>query len=77
MGFVTDKKDALIHRKENMLATLAMIQEKYGSVERYLVEHCRLSPSAVEQIRQNLIVDADEATPPLDWESHAKLVTYG
>lgn len=46
-------------RKDAMLATLAMIREKYGSVEGYVVDHCRVAPAAVDQIRRNLIVDAD------------------
>jgi hypothetical protein len=46
-------------RRESMLATLAMIREKYGSVESYVIDHCRISPAAVDQIRKNLIVEAD------------------
>lgn len=45
--------------RESMLATLAMIREKYGSVEGYVVDECRVTPAAVEQIRKNLVVDAD------------------
>jgi protein tyrosine/serine phosphatase len=44
-------------RKESMVATLAMIREKYGSVERYVVDQCRVTPAAVDQIRKNLVVD--------------------
>jgi hypothetical protein len=57
-----------------MLATLAMIREKYGSAEKYVIEQCRVSPEAVEQIRKNLIVDADADQVPVDWETHSKLV---
>lgn len=46
-------------RKDSMLATLAMIREKYGSVERYVVDQCRVTPAAVDRIRNNLVVDAD------------------
>ncbi len=53
-----------------MLATLASLRKKYGSVEQYMVDACRLSLDDVAQIRQNLIVDGE----PLDWESHARLL---
>jgi hypothetical protein len=53
-----------------MTATLHMIREKYGSVERYLREACRLPPEAIVQLRRNLVVDGD----PIDWQSHAKAV---
>ncbi|GAB1312382.1 Protein-tyrosine phosphatase-like protein (Fragment) [Madurella fahalii] len=61
-------------RKENMLQTLAMIREKYGSVESYVVNHIGLSPAGVEQIRKNLVVDLAEGEEPLDWRSHAELM---
>ena len=60
-----------------MLATLGMIRKKYGSVEEYVIDHCRLDAPAVDRIRQNLIVDAGETEPRVDWESHAKLVAAG
>jgi protein tyrosine/serine phosphatase len=47
-------------RKESMLGTLALIRQKYGSVEGYVVDRCRISPDAVGRIRQNLIVDAGQ-----------------
>jgi hypothetical protein len=47
-------------RKESMLGTLALIRQKYGSVEGYVVDKCRLKPDAVEQIRRNLVVDAGQ-----------------
>ena len=46
-------------RKDSMLATLAMIREKYGSVETYVVDQCRVTPAAVDQIRNNLVVTVD------------------
>ncbi len=61
-------------RKEHMLATLAKIREAYGSVEQYVVDHCRISPEAVARIRENLVVDLDPDQQPLDWESHARLL---
>ncbi|OIW30671.1 hypothetical protein CONLIGDRAFT_287682 [Coniochaeta ligniaria NRRL 30616] len=45
--------------KDSMLATLAMIREEYGSVEGYVVDRCRVTPAAVDQIRKNLVVDVD------------------
>lgn len=47
-------------RKESMLGTLALIRQKYGSIEGYIVDQCRLTPATIEQIRQNLVVDAAE-----------------
>ncbi|EGS22665.1 uncharacterized protein CTHT_0011380 [Thermochaetoides thermophila DSM 1495] len=49
-------------RKENMLLTLRMIREKYGSVEKYVTEHLGISRESVEQIRRNLIVDVEESS---------------
>ncbi|KAM7216666.1 putative tyrosine phosphatase [Rhypophila decipiens] len=64
-------------RKENMLATLQMMRQKYGSVEKYVVDHCKVSPDTVERLRKNLTVevtpDAQEAEV-LDWRAHAELV---
>lgn len=57
-----------------MLDTLAMLREKYGSVERYVMEHCGLSAEAVERLRKNLLVDvASDGAPPLDWRRNAEL----
>jgi protein tyrosine/serine phosphatase len=47
-------------REESMLGTLALIRHKYGSVDGYVVDKCRLKPDAVEQIRRNLLVDAGQ-----------------
>jgi hypothetical protein len=44
-----------------MLATLAMIREKFGGPEGYVTEKCRLTADEVQRIRDNLIV----ATPPI------------
>lgn len=57
-----------------MLATLAMIRENFGSVEKLLVNEFRISPDAVAQIRRNLVVDLKNGEQPLDWQSHAELV---
>ncbi|KAL1869840.1 hypothetical protein VTK73DRAFT_2914 [Phialemonium thermophilum] len=61
-------------RKESMLATLAAIRETYGSVEKYVLKRCHLDATAVEQIRQNLVVKFNDDDGPLDWQSHAKAV---
>ncbi|KAK0725765.1 protein-tyrosine phosphatase-like protein [Lasiosphaeris hirsuta] len=61
-------------RKENMLATLGMVREKYGSVESYVVDHCRVSRDTVEQLRRNLIVNIDANESAIDWQAQAKLV---
>ncbi|KAJ9132370.1 Tyrosine phosphatase [Pleurostoma richardsiae] len=61
-------------RKKDMLATLAMIRERYGSVEGYVTSRCGLSPSDVEQLRRNLLVDVGSDKAPIDWKSHAEIV---
>lgn len=43
------------HRTESMLGTLAMIRGTYGSVEGYLVDHCRVSRETLEKLRRNLV----------------------
>ncbi|KAM7201442.1 Protein-tyrosine phosphatase-like protein [Naviculisporaceae sp. PSN 640] len=60
-------------RKENMLETLKMIRTKYGSVEKYVVDHCKVSPETVERLRRNLTVEASEEEV-LNWREHAELV---
>ncbi len=58
-----------------MLATLDVIRSTYGSVERYVIDQCRLSPEAVDQIRKNFITEANaEDQLPVDWEAHAAMV---
>jgi hypothetical protein len=56
-----------------MLATLAMIRDTYGSVDRYVIENCRIPPTMVEQIRQNMVVHLKDGEEPLDWRSLASL----
>ncbi|KAL2183544.1 hypothetical protein L209DRAFT_563763 [Thermothelomyces heterothallicus CBS 203.75] len=53
-------------RKEYMLGTLALIRERYGSVEKYVVDHLSVSRTSVERIRQNLVVDLADGEEPLD-----------
>ena len=40
-----------------MLATLKMIQEKFGGAEQYMVEKCGISKQDVEKIKSNLVVE--------------------
>jgi Tyrosine phosphatase family len=47
----------MILRAANMLATLKMIREKFGSAEQYVIEKCGLTKEEVEKIRRNLIVE--------------------
>ncbi|KAH8884222.1 hypothetical protein GQ53DRAFT_752274 [Thozetella sp. PMI_491] len=63
-------------RKESMIASLGEIRKTYGSVERYIIDQCRLSPDDLEQIRKNLIVDCntDGGQVQVDWETHAAMV---
>ncbi|KAK5656548.1 hypothetical protein OQA88_4527 [Cercophora sp. LCS_1] len=71
------KADLMVSaRKEYMSGTLDMIREKYGTVEKYAIDHCRVLPQEVEQIRRNLVVEIDTAggRVPVDWRSHAELV---
>jgi hypothetical protein len=56
-----------------MLDTLAMLRAKYGSVERYVTEACGLDAAAVARLRRNLLADAGEEEPPLNWERNAEL----
>ncbi|KAK0633761.1 protein-tyrosine phosphatase-like protein [Immersiella caudata] len=53
-------------RYETMIATLAMIRQKYGSVESYVVDHCRVSRETVERLRKNLVVNVSDAGGVVD-----------
>lgn len=44
-------------RKENMLATLAVLREKWGGAEEYVVKELGLTKEEVEALRRNLVVD--------------------
>ncbi|KAK1758325.1 protein-tyrosine phosphatase-like protein [Echria macrotheca] len=65
-------------RKEYMLATLDMIRQRYGSPEKYLVQHCRVERETIERLRRNLIVETDSTegveAVPVDWKSPAEVV---
>jgi len=37
--------------------TLEMIRNTYGSVEKYVINDCKVSPAYVEQLRRNLTED--------------------
>ena len=53
-------------REENMIATLAMIRDTFGSVEQYVIEWCGLSLEEVDQVRKNLLVESKR------WLSHER-----
>ncbi|KAH8816813.1 tyrosine phosphatase family-domain-containing protein [Xylogone sp. PMI_703] len=58
--FVNDEagaRNVIATRAENMLSTLRMIREKFGGVEKYVIEKCGLTKEEVQKIRSNLIVD--------------------
>lgn len=44
------------HRAENMMSTLKMMREKYGSAEGYMIEKCGLTQEELIHIRKNLVV---------------------
>ncbi|KAK5709987.1 hypothetical protein LTR17_019263 [Elasticomyces elasticus] len=42
-------------KKENMLATIEMINKEYGSAEKYMREHCGLTEAEVQRLRKNVM----------------------
>ena len=57
MGFAGGREGAkrmVGARKENMLATLEVVRERYGGVEGYLRGKCGLGVEDVRRIRENL-----------------------
>jgi hypothetical protein len=44
-------------RAVNMLETLRMVREKFGSAEGYVIQKCGLTMAEVEKIRKNLVVE--------------------
>ncbi|KAK5999065.1 Tyrosine-protein phosphatase-like protein [Cladobotryum mycophilum] len=48
-------------RPENMLATLQMIRQKYGSAEEYIVNECKLSPQDVARLRRTFMLNTSAA----------------
>ncbi|KAH9909276.1 tyrosine phosphatase [Xylariomycetidae sp. FL2044] len=61
-------------RKKNMLGTLKLIREKWGSVEDCVQELGIISAEGIDRLRRNMIVDASPAMPAVEWEEHARLV---
>ncbi|PSR94016.1 protein-tyrosine phosphatase-like protein [Coniella lustricola] len=67
-------------RKENMLATLALVREEWGGVEEYVVKELGLSIEEVIAIRRNLVVDVgvngDDGVQKaaVAWTQHARLL---
>ncbi|KAI0487385.1 tyrosine phosphatase [Xylaria cf. heliscus] len=59
-------------RKEAMLGTLASIRAQYGSIEQCVVDLGILTPEGINQLRENLVVEADE-DEVIGWQEHANL----
>lgn len=55
---VTPEGYADSRRASNMMATLEMIRQLYGSAEGYMTQQCGLSKEEVDRIRKNLTVEA-------------------
>ncbi|KAK4200122.1 protein-tyrosine phosphatase-like protein [Triangularia verruculosa] len=62
-------------RREYMLATLAYIKRTYGSVEEYLLNRMGLTQQALDQIKENLVVDLAEGEETVPWEGNDELVS--
>lgn len=41
-------------KKENMLASLEMIQKDFGGAEEYMRKKCEMSSEEIEQLKSNL-----------------------
>lgn len=41
-------------KKENMLATIEMIHQRFGGAENYMSTHCKLSDAEIKRIRKNV-----------------------
>lgn len=52
----TDHQSADFDRPENMLAALEALRREHGSVEKYVINKCAISPDTIAQLRKNLIV---------------------
>lgn len=48
-------KNMTSSKKENMLATLDMIEAEFGGVEGYLKTNCKMSAEEIETLRQHLL----------------------
>lgn len=49
---------AYVHRPETILKTLSILQEKYGSVDRYLKTKTSLTDEDLVSIKKGLLVEA-------------------
>jgi hypothetical protein len=54
-----------------MVDLLAMIKDKWGSVENCVIALGFLDVNGIRSLRQNLIADG----AAIDWQAHAELVT--
>ncbi|EGO21407.1 hypothetical protein SERLADRAFT_441760 [Serpula lacrymans var. lacrymans S7.9] len=50
-------------KSATMKATLAIIREKFGGAENYLITHTDLQSADIEKIRENLLLDRVEQKP--------------
>ncbi|EGN95893.1 hypothetical protein SERLA73DRAFT_162582 [Serpula lacrymans var. lacrymans S7.3] len=55
--------DFLSANPATMKATLAIIREKFGGAENYLITHTDLQSADIEKIRENLLLDRVEQKP--------------
>ena len=58
-------------KKETMVDLLAMIKEKWGSVEDCVITLGLLDSDGIKSLQQNLVVDGEA----IDWQAHVELVT--
>lgn len=61
-------------RRESMMATLAMVRERWGGVEAFVRGQIGLREEEVEAIRKNLVVDVQDDGEVVDWKQHAELM---
>ncbi|KAM3416968.1 hypothetical protein BST61_g8553 [Cercospora zeina] len=47
-------KNMTSSKKENMLATIDMIEKEFGGAEKYMREYCKLGDEEIEALKQNL-----------------------
>lgn len=47
-------KNMVSSKKENMIATVEMIEKEFGGAEKYMREYCKLDDREIEGLRKNL-----------------------
>ncbi|RYO80786.1 hypothetical protein DL766_002668 [Monosporascus sp. MC13-8B] len=63
----------VLAKKANMVQMLRWIKKTYGSVEKCVLDLGLVTPEMIENLRRNLIVDA-QSTEKVDWREHACLL---